>query len=274
MNKIVGLLVLCLLGSIIAACQSKPTLATTVSWVTLRTSAGETVRALYAEPKQAGRRPAVIYNHGTGVRQFGYDGAAAKGYDVKDYVRAIADAGYVALAPIREFNSDSARFEDGRTVGSEVLWDGAIEGGIRSVHAARAYLTASARVTTGQIAVIGFSEGGNITLWSLLENANYASAVLMSPATLRSARKFRLRSAGKDPRIENLTIPILLTVGADDMRPIRRVMKRLLAPRLSQASTDFTFKDDYPGGHRWFHKVRSEHWRDVTDFLHCSFFHC
>ena len=66
-------------------------------------------------------------------------------------MRAIADAGYVALAPIREFNSDSARFE--RTAGRSAprwLWDGAIEGGIRSVHAARAYLTASARVTTGQ----------------------------------------------------------------------------------------------------------------------------
>ncbi|MBT5357982.1 MAG: hypothetical protein HOL07_06495 [Rhodospirillaceae bacterium] len=274
MNKTFSLLVLGFLGSIIAACQSTAASNTVVSWVTLHTSAGETVSALYAEPKQAGRRPAVIYNHGTGVRQFGYDGAAAKGYDVKDYVRAIADAGYVALAPIREFNSDTARFERGQTVGSEAAWDGVVEGGIRTVHAARAYLTASPRVAADKIAVIGFSEGGNVTLWSLLENANYAAAVLMSPATLRSARKFGLRSAGKDPRIETLTLPVLLTVGADDMRQIRRVTSRLLAPRLSQVSQDFAFKDKYPGGHKWFHKVRPEHWRDVTAFLHCRFSHC
>ena len=67
MNKTFSLLVLGFLGSIIAACQSTADFGYhVVSWVTLRTSAGETVRALYAEPKQTGRRPAVIYNHGTG----------------------------------------------------------------------------------------------------------------------------------------------------------------------------------------------------------------
>jgi dienelactone hydrolase len=172
------------------------------------------------------------------------------------------------LAPIREFNSASARRERGGAVGSEQDWTGAIEGGIRTVLAAHAYLAGHAAVDKSKIGVIGFSEGGNVTLWSVLENNDFAAVVLMSPATLRSAGKYALRSAGRDRRMGNLKMPVLLTVGADDYPQIKRIAGRMLARRLGRSSADFKYRADYPGTHNWFHRVRAAHWADVTRFFH------
>ena len=171
------------------------------------------------------------------------------------------------MAPIREFNSASARRERGGAVGSEQDWTGAIEGGIRTVLAARAWLAHHAAVEPKKIGVIGFSEGGNVTLWTLLKNQDFAAAVLMSPATLGGTQKYGLRQGGRDSRIGKLKMPLFLTVGADNYRQIKRVTSRVLSRRLGRASRDFQYRADYPGDHNWFHRVRPAHWRDVRQFL-------
>ena len=265
--RVIGAL---LFSAVLAACQTVPSTSEEgrpVAWVDLQTDRGETVKALFAKPQAAGKRPAVIFNHGTAVRQSGYEGAASQGNDTRDYVDAIVAAGYVALAPIREFNRSTARFERGGTVGSAEAWDAVIEGGIRTVLAARAYLAKHPDVDAGRIAVIGFSEGGNVTLWSLMENGGFAAAVLMSPATIDIASRFTLRAAAADSRLRSLPMPVFLTIGKQDLRPVKKVASRVLAPRLEQSNDGFLFEAAYPGDHKWFHKVRDSHWADVRRFL-------
>lgn len=258
------------LGVLLAACQTTayaPKTETPIGWVELKTSQGETIKALFARPEGTGKRPAVIFNHGTGVRQEGYAGAAAKGNDTKDYVRAIVDAGYIALAPIRPFHKTTARYGRRGPEGPVADWENVVEGGVRAVSAARAWLAGRPDVDADKIAVIGFSEGGNVTLWALLEGERFAAAVLMSPATLGSVPRYTLRSAAYDSRLGNLQAPLLITVGESDYPSIKKVVGRALSGRLNRAGVSLRYKNHYPGGHTWFHQVRTDHWKDVVDFL-------
>ena len=79
-----------------------------VKWIKLQTESGETVSAIYGYPDKEGKHPAVIYNHGVLVRRVGYKEAAIRNddkrdYDVKKFVPALVENGFVAIAPIREY---------------------------------------------------------------------------------------------------------------------------------------------------------------------------
>jgi len=223
------------------------------SWVSFQ-SAGDTVKALIALPKGSGPHPAVIYNHGGIVREKGYSSATARGYDVIGYVEAIAEAGYIGLAPIREHLS-FADYED------------AINGGIKTVKAAIGFLKNHDRVATSRIGAIGFSEGGLVTLWSAIEGADLKAIVLMSPATIRDAGERQLKTAARSPNLQRLKMPVMLTVGANDNRSIRRVTERRLIPNMGKLNKPFVHQSDYPGDHKWFWEVRKDHFRDVSNFL-------
>ncbi len=122
-----------------------------VSWVEFTVDNGSAIQALYKEPGQAarssvkngGRLPAIIYNHGSYVEDHGYDQSVSDGYDVKDFANAIADAGYVALAPVRPADSS--------------FGDGIIPGAIN-------YLKSPDGVDSGKIYMIGHSKGGAQTI--------------------------------------------------------------------------------------------------------------
>jgi len=122
-----------------------------VAWVTLTTERGEQMRALLGRPDSVkGRAPAVIYNHGTEVRMNGYQDG--EGNDVGGFVRALVAEGYVVLAPIRTFERTTAYMSKGRPAGSPEAWDAVIQGGLRTVAAARAYLAARSDVDPEKIA--------------------------------------------------------------------------------------------------------------------------
>ena len=74
-------------------------------WITLALPTGPTLQADVQAPadlKTLERVPGVIYLHGRSVRQNGYDAEADRGYDITAFTRAFADAGFIAIAPVRE----------------------------------------------------------------------------------------------------------------------------------------------------------------------------
>ena len=236
-------------------------------WVELDIG-GTKVRSILALPEGPGPHPAVIFNHGTGVRHHGYEGSKSKGQsDVKDFTDALVKDGYVALAPIRPFLADDAYRERGRNVGSGDEWTMVVEKGIETVQAAKAYLTGRDDVAKDKIAVVGFSEGGNVTLWTATRTPGFKAVVLMSPASIGKTKQFSLRNAARKGNVAKIKAPVLLTLGEDDLRSIKKVVTRRLIPNLEDTNDGFESRTDYPGDHSWFHRVQEEHWSDVAAFL-------
>ncbi len=223
-------------------------------WVKFQTSGGATVSAVLALPEGAGPHPAVIYNHGTVVRRDGYQTAADKGYDLDGYAAALAKAGYVGLAPVREHLAGADYAE-------------AVSGGVETVRSAVAYLKSRGDVDGARIGAMGFSEGGLVTLWSAIKGIDVKAIVLMSPATIRDAGDWQLKSAAKRGTLGRLTMPVMLSVGENDNRSIRKVTARRLIPNLKSLGIPFEHKTDYPGDHKWFWSVQANHFADVAKFL-------
>ena len=191
-----------------------------VSWITLPLAGGGTLDAVLGVPEGAEKRPAVIYSHGTFVRRMGYDVAKMKGYDIEDYVEALVAAGYVALAPMRNVHSlsDPSSARPGEVMNqSKRQWIEAIEQGIASVTAGIQFLTAHERVS-GPVGLVGFSEGGLVSLWASIEGAEAKALVLMSPATIRDAGPRNQKNAKS--RLAAVKAPMLVTAGANDNRSI------------------------------------------------------
>jgi len=222
-------------------------------WVEFKVGT-QTVKALMDQPSGPGPHAAVIYNHGTAVRKNNYTRAKKRGYDVADYVKALADAGYVALAPIRSHLSS-------------VDYKTAIVGGVETVKSAIDYLKSRPNIDPTRIGAVGFSEGGLVTLWSAIEGADLKAIVLMSPATIKEAGDKKLKAAARKSFVKRLKMPILLTVGTHDNRSILKVTQEKLIPNLQANESPFTYKTDYPGDHKWFWKVRPNHFKDLKDFF-------
>lgn len=236
--------------------------------VTLTTERNETVQAVFGDPGGSGRRPAVIFNHGTDVRRDGYEGAKTQGeMNVDDYVKALNDQGYVAIAPLRTLLAREATLDRGRLIGTPEQWDEVIAYGVRAVAAARRYLSERSNVDSSAIVVMGYSEGGNVSLWSAIETPGYRAVVLLSPAAMPTSRNYRLRAAAHEDRLQRIAAPVYLAVAKNDFDGIRVVTREALIPNLQKINPTFRFRADYPGGHNWFLRVRPEFWNDVTAFL-------
>lgn len=235
--------------------------------LTLATDRNESVRAVFGAPAAPGRRPAVIFNHGTDVRRDGYEGAKRTTMNVDDFVAALNRLGYVAIAPLRTLFAREATLERGRLVGTPEQWDDVLAFGLRAIAAARRYLAARTDVDPAAIAVMGFSEGGNIALWSAIEEPGYRAVVLLSPAAMPTSTRFRLRQAAEQDRLGRVRAPVFLAVGARDFPRIRADSEEALIPNFRKINPRFRGRTDYPGDHNWFLKVREEFWNDVADFL-------
>jgi len=238
-----------------------------IEWVDLQVEGADKVRAAFGVVK-GNKLPAVIFSHGTGVRHFGHQGSLNNAnMDVTDYVKKLNNMGYIAIAPVRSHLSDTAYVQRGGTVGSTDDWIAVIENGIQVVKAARIFLTSDANVDPNRIAIMGFSEGGNITLWSATRESGYRAVVLLSPATIRDARRYNLKQATKKNNLSSIDAPIFLAVGEDDIRPIRMITSRRLIPNLQELEKTLVFHIDYPGGHKWFYEPRDALLNDLKLFL-------
>ena len=242
---------------------------TDLQLVTLTTERNEALRALFGAPGGSGKRPAVIFNHGGDVRRDGYEEAKRLGEtNVDDYVKALNEQGYVAIAPLRTLLAREATLDRGRLIGTGEQWDQVIANGLRSVAAARHYLTNRPDVDSSAIVIMGYSEGGNVSLWSAIESPGYRAIVLLSPAAMPTSRHYRLRAAAREDRLQQIGAPVFLAVAKNDFYGIRKVTREALIPNLQNVNPTFRFRADYPGGHNWFFKVRPEFWKDITAFLH------
>ena len=176
--------------------------------LTLTTERNETVQAVFGDPGGSGKRPAIIFNHGTDVRRDGYEGAKRQGgMVVDDYVKALNDQGYIAIAPLRTLLAREATLDRGRLVGTPEQWDEVIAYGVRAVAAARRYLSGRSNVDSSAIVVMGYSEGGNVSLWSAIETPGYRAVVLLSPAAMPTSRSYRLSTAAHEDRLQRIAAP-------------------------------------------------------------------
>jgi dienelactone hydrolase len=238
-----------------------------VTWVTLETDRGERLKTLLGRPETATRPvPAVVYSHGSGVRLDGYDESGNKA-DVKGFVEALVALGYVALAPIREFERHSATIQRGRPVGSGESWDAVIDGGLRTVAAARRFLEQQTYVDAKAMALVGFSEGGNVSLWAMIRQPGFRAAALLAPAVISPAPTFNLGKASSVDELRKISAPLFIALTVNDEPPIARVVTQLLIPNLGKAGRDFRHNIGYAGEHRTFWRVQPEYWKDVAAFL-------
>ncbi len=236
--------------------------------IRLLTDKNEPVRAILAKPAGEGRRPAVIFNHGTEVRQDGYEGALNRGgMDVGQFLRALARENYVTIAPIRSILAGEVGFQRGRMIGTSEQWTEVIAFGIRAVAAARRHLAERPDVDPERIAIMGFSEGGNVSLWSATRTPGYRAVVLLSPAAISQSPDYRLGQAARGENVARIGAPVFLAVGADDLPAVRGGVEKFLIPNLTQVNPRFRHRTDYPGDHKWFWRVRDEYWKDVAAFL-------
>ena len=240
-----------------------------LKWIDLPISSGGTVKALLGIPQGIVKAPSVVYSHGTAVRRLGYDGAKTQGYDIVDFVKFLNSTNYVVLAPVRDQGIllEPFNFKLG-AVGHETtssIQDG-IEQGIASLQAAVTFLRNHA-TATGKVGTIGFSEGGLVTTWAMLDGLDVDAVVLMSPATIKKADRLNMKNATQSKTFKNIKAPVLITLGKKDNPAILKGTKRLLIPALKNAGVLLKTKLEYPGDHRWFWRVRTEYFPDVLEFL-------
>ncbi len=250
-----------------------------VKWIKLQTESGETISAIYGYPDNGGKHPAVIYNHGVLVRRIGYKEAANRDYknrdyDVKDFVEALVESGFVAIAPIREYKrlSTTQWKQSGGRISKQAFGCGdiktcteAIKEGLRVIKSAIQFLKEQPNVADERIGIIGFGEGGLITLWSVFDYKDLKAIVLMSPSNAGKSPQFNFKEAVK--RTEAITSPVFITLGDSDKRKIIKNCTNLLIPEMKELNKDIEYKIDYIGPHQWFKKVRDEYWNDIISFL-------
>ena len=238
-----------------------------IETIKLPINSADQVEAIYGVPEGEGKFPAIIYNHGTFVRRLGYSEAARRGYDVRDFVNSLVQNGFVALAPIRKIGR--LKLTD---IGKADIMDespdqltNALKEGIAITSSAIQFLKSQPTVQEDNIGIIGFSEGGLITLWSSFEQQQLKAFVLMSPADITKSSEFCFREACK--KVETIKAPVFLTLGKNDIPVIIENCLNLFIPRMKQLDKEIEYKIDYPERHIWFHKVRREYWNDIILFL-------
>jgi dienelactone hydrolase len=230
--------------------------------VTLDLPTGETLAAELQLPKQgnpgAKKFPAIIYLHGAMVREEGADGAAKLRYDVMDFAHAFANAGFVAMVPIR------------KTPAGDGNGDDAVDEGLSVVLGAMDYLRGRKDVNPRLVSVVGFGEGGMIGLWALSQMPDIAKGVIMSPDALHKGRHraatLNLNKFVANRAAQSIHAPVLLTVGEKENRASLRAATTV-SQALMKAYRKFWFIRNYPGRHRWFHQPRDAFMSDVIAFL-------
>lgn len=255
--------------AVVAVLLSPAAATAGIEWIDLPVATGGSVKALLGLPDGVTKAPAVVYSHGTAVRRLGYDAAKAQGYDIADFVVALNNAGYVALAPVRNAGVlfDTSNLPKGAVQNeSTPSIQAGIEQGVAALQAAVGFLR-SHPTATGKLGAVGFSEGGLVTTWAAIGGLNVEAVVLMSPATIRDARRLNMKNAAQSESLAAITSPMLITLGADDNPSILKGVNRRLIPALNKAGVKLETRLDYPGDHKWFWRVREPHFADVLRFF-------
>lgn len=201
-------------------------------------------------PDSGGLVPGVLYSHG-GM-------GLAVGGDLQGTCEALARAGYVAYAKLREDPS-------GKTIPDHLI----------DVENAFDLLLGLSGVDPDRIGVIGYSRGGSLT-YAIAESRNTTidATVLLAPAP---AGDF---FANKTADVSPLAAPVLVAVASNDIYQADHVgiVEDLVAKLEAEGKSYVHFPyPDYPNsecvgcdGHEIFQVVDDEftdYWCDVEDFL-------
>ena len=229
------------LASLLIVLRANCAFAQGVQWVKYQDPrTGQTISALFLHPAQGQKLPAVIYNHGKIIELVGYQGGLQKGYDVAEFVNALAHSGYAAIAPIRPANTG---FNFGPI----------IRGTMR-------YLMQRPDVDPKRIGMIGFSKGGFMTLEAAGNIESLKAVVTMSPA--------KGNAPTSEAQLGKIKAPLLVTLGKLEKNDeIGRATESTIVRVMQKLGKKIYFIDTYNGDHQWFYKVRQEYWRDIIDFL-------
>lgn len=238
-------------------------------WIDLPVSTGGSIKALLGIPQGVDKAPGVVYSHGSKVRRLGYEESKRQGYDVADWVEALNSAGYVAIAPVRAQGAlpnprNASRGDVGNETSESMI--AGLKQGIASLQAATTFLKMHP-TATGKVGALGFSEGGLVTTWSAIDGLEVDAFVLMSPATIRSAKHLNMKNAAQAVGPDSFKGPVMITLGKDDNSSILKGIPSRLIPAMQKAGVQLETKLGYPGDHSWFWKVRDAHFKDVRAFL-------
>lgn len=212
-----------------------------VEWIEIQDPrSGRITPALFYHPKPGTKLPAVIYNHGKIIENIGYQAARQKGYDVAEFVRALADNRYVAIAPIRPADTDFFFVPINRAVMS--------------------YLKQRSDIDFSHIGIIGFSKGGYMALEAASKMPELKAVVAMSPA--------RPQAPLSKEELAEIQSPVFVMLGKQELNEeIGQTTLHSVVEVLRVLGKNIEFKCDYNGGHQWFYKVRPEYWPDIIGFL-------
>lgn len=222
-------------------------------WARITLSDGTVRKAVLSVPVTKGPFPAILYMHGTMVRERGYKGAAHAGYDLEAFTKAFAEMGFVGLAPIRET-------EKGCCNGDEAIAEGE-----RIIEAAGQYLKGRHDVDPARVCLVGYSEGGLISLWALSEGGKFKASVIMSAASMNGDRANSKTKSAKDlvksRKVTGIQVPMHFTLGRNEKGGVRKGMQRFSKQSDAELTT-------LPGDHKSFHAIRD----DVLSLIrsHCK----
>jgi dienelactone hydrolase len=153
---------------------------------------GTNSQALIFKPEGTGPFPTVIYNHGMVVDLHGLSGAFAQGYQLERMCKALADSGYLVVAPIRQSGK------------------GNLPGHKREVDRAIEYARRLPEVDPSRIGLMGFSRGGLLTLMVSVERSDLKAIIILAPAPGEGLFAKAVRQAS------SLNAPVLLLVERSD----------------------------------------------------------
>lgn len=173
------------------------------------------------------------------------------GYDVAAFVNALADAGYVAVAPIRP--NEVSRFSE---------WQLIAQSGLE-------YLATQRGVDPSRRHVIGYSKGGLLTLQNVVgDDSKLASVVLMSAAPGQG--EWGWAPYATVDKLQAIDVPVLATLGEAETGDIPANAQKLVndLQALGKPAELKIFDDPHqPATHQWFHEIRPEYWPDILAWL-------
>ncbi len=203
---------------------------------------GKQAEAVLVRPEGEGPFPTVVYNHGMVVDLHGYEGARDYGYNLDGILLALAESGFLSFAPIRKSGL-------GNLLGHKLEAVQAID-----------YVKTTTDVSPSQIALMGFSRGGSLTLHIGVERNDSKAILILAPAPGKGY------FANIVQRVSSLNSPVLLMVEASDSPEILKDYE-MLEQALREQEKEYTaIRYDRGGGHKLFWDV-NYWWDDARAFL-------
>lgn len=195
------------------------------------------LKGYLTRPKGNSPFPVAVYHHG-GL-------GPHIGGSPKETSLALAEAGYIGFSPIRRKTAPMAD-------------------AIEDANAAMSFIDALPDADKTKIAILGFSRGGHLAVYSGAGNTNVKAMILMACAPGRRGQEEFLS------RVRDVQAPVLLLVAENDNRQVDHVaLAYKIKKTLDEAQKDSKlivyprYKED---GHEMFFEIGS-YWRDVVAFL-------